>query len=711
MTVQPIPETLSRVRAFVLLRYTLIIAVAYLLLVQHEFSSLPGGLILLIVVALTSNELITRLPESITDSTAFNATIIISDTVWITGTLLYTGLFTADFFYVYFFVLLLAAIGENLFVIAVATIVACAGYLYILSHTTTSSPVWSSSSLIRLPFLFTAAAFYGYLVDRVRREQQRACAESDTVAHLESEISERKRAKEALRAWVDYAENLINSSLDMIISADVNRNIVEFNKAAEHIFGYTKGEVLGTPINLLYADTSESSLVNDTLLKYDSFTGEVTNKRKNGEIFSSYLSASVIRDAKNSVVGVMGISRDITDSKRAEDALRWLEKAVETMQLGVTITDIHGRIVYTNPADARTHGYRREDLVGEDVRIFAPRELWKPIPLDQVKYIDSWTRESVNIRKDGTVFPVQLTSGSVTNAAGETIGIATICEDISERKRAEEELKTTQLQLIQSEKLESVGRLAAGVAHEVKNPLAIIQQGLAYISDAVSTTDGDTVALVVGKMDNAVRRADRVIKGLLDFSAPKAVDMTPVELKSVVEESLLLVEHQLVTARVTVVKELAENLPPLKLDQHKIEQVFVNLFMNAIQAMPEGGTLTVKAEVQQLTQPGLNVGRRKSDRFRIGDSIVEVHVEDTGSGIPDDKLGRVFDPFFTTKPTGLGTGLGLTVTRKIMELHGATIHIRNRQEGGVRVTLRFKTEGDHGDAKDTAFQNQEMQKT
>lgn len=571
-------EQLPRIRAFVLLRYTLIIATAYLLLVEHEFSSLPSGLILLIVVALTSNVLVTRLPERIAASTAFNASIIVGDTLWITAGLLYSGHFSADFFYLYFFVLLLAAIGENLFLIAVGAIVSCTAYLFILSSTTTSPLVWSSSSMIRIPFLFTAAAFYGYLVDRVRHEQQRTLAEASTVARLDEiqrELADHarqlERANEALRAAKDYAENLINSSLDMIISADVNRNIVEFNQAAERAFGYSKAEVLGTPIDLLYADPAECSRVNASMLEYGSFTREVTNKRKNGEIFCSYLSGSAMRDANGRVVGTMGISRDIT-----------------------------------------------------------------------------------------------------------------------EHKRVEEELKATQLQLIQSEKFESVGRLAAGVAHEVKNPLAVIQQGLAYIADAVSTTDGAAVALVLEKMENAVRRADRVIKGLLDFSVPKAVDMTPVELDAVVEESLLLVKHELIRNHITLVKEVGGNLPPLKLDQHKIEQVFVNLFMNAIQAMRDGGSLTVKTDAKQ--PPKL-----RSDG---GGTLVVVEVEDTGTGIPDDELDRVFDPFFTTKPPGQGTGLGLTVARKIMDLHGGTIDIRNRQEGGVRVTLTFKTDAGRKDAEE-----------
>ncbi|MFQ5990512.1 MAG: ATP-binding protein [Candidatus Methylomirabilales bacterium] len=595
MTGRGVPENLARIRAFVLLRYTLIIAVAYLLLVEHKFPSPPSGLILLIVAALTSNLLMTRLPTRITNSPVFNASIIVGDTVWVTAALLYSGLFGAEFFYLYFFILLLAAIGENLGLIVVGTVVVCIASAFLLSASGAAPSLWSSPSLIRIPFLFTAAVFYGYLVDRVRREQQRARAESDAVTRLEDtqrklaeralelerinkelehEISERHRAEEALQAAKNYAQNLINSSMDMIISVDMNRNIVEFNPAAEQTFGCSKGEVLGKPVDLLYADPSEGLRVNTQVSKYGVLGGEITSKRKNGETFCSYLTASVMRDSDGEVLGMMGISRDIT-----------------------------------------------------------------------------------------------------------------------EHKRAEEELKATQLQLIQSAKLESVGRLAAGVAHEVKNPLAIIQQGLAYLSHDFLTTDGDNVAPVLEKMDNAVRRADRVIRGLLDFSAPSEVDVTPAGLNVLVEESLLLVEHELARAHVSVVKELGENLPLLKLDRQKMEQVFVNLFMNAVQAMPEGGTLTVKTDARHLRELGPNP-------FRNGKTIVVVEVEDTGTGIPDDKLDRVFDPFFTTKPTGQGTGLGLTVTRKIIELHGGMIHIRNRHDGGVGVTIAFETERGEEDAEE-----------
>ncbi|MEE8241192.1 MAG: PAS domain S-box protein, partial [Nitrospirales bacterium] len=260
MTVRRIPENHPRIRAFILLRYTLIIATAYLLLVEHEFSSLPSGLILLIVVALTSNVLMMRLPARITESTAFNATVIIADTVWITATLLYSGLFSADFFYVYFFILLLAAIGENLFLIAVAAIVTFTAYLYILSNTTISLPVWSSSSLIRIPFLFAAAAFYGYLVDRVRREQQRARAEANTVALLEREISDRKRVESALRESEERYRNLVEFLPDAIV-VHSEGTITYVNPAGGRLLGAGDPEqLIGTPVmDIVHPDYREAA--------------------------------------------------------------------------------------------------------------------------------------------------------------------------------------------------------------------------------------------------------------------------------------------------------------------------------------------------------------------------------------------------------------------------------------------------------------------
>jgi signal transduction histidine kinase len=234
---------------------------------------------------------------------------------------------------------------------------------------------------------------------------------------------------------------------------------------------------------------------------------------------------------------------------------------------------------------------------------------------------------------------------------------------------AHEELKSAQMKLIQTAKLESIGRLAAGVAHEVKNPLAIIQLGIDYLTRAWKDTASRDFLETVREMGDATGRADAVIKGLLDFSRSEPLSLVPQDLNPVIEESLLLVKHELSQHHVLLEKNLAAQLPRVALDRNKLKQVFINVFMNAIQAMGDSGTLSVKTLVT-AEEPGA-AGQR-----------VVIQTEDTGSGIPEDKLDKLFEPFFTTKPAGFGTGLGLSVSGKIIELHRGTISIANRT--GIR---------------------------
>lgn len=263
--------------------------------------------------------------------------------------------------------------------------------------------------------------------------------------------------------------------------------------------------------------------------------------------------------------------------------------------------------------------------------------------------------------------------------------LLTVLEDL---KKAHEELRSVQLQLIEAEKMKSIGQLAAGVAHEVKNPLAIIAMGVDYLSHEKFSSDS-CVPRVLQDICDAVKRADAVIRGLLDFSLPGKLEVEDVNLNEIVEQALLLARVEIKGTGFQVVKELQPNLPPLKLDVTKMGQAFINILTNAIHAMGEGGTLTVRTFAKQLTGVGPNVGDSRWESFRVGRTIVVAEIDDSGTGIPEDKLTKVFDPFFTTKPTGSGTGLGLTVTKSIIDLHGGTVGIRNRPEGGVRVTIMF----------------------
>jgi signal transduction histidine kinase len=251
------------------------------------------------------------------------------------------------------------------------------------------------------------------------------------------------------------------------------------------------------------------------------------------------------------------------------------------------------------------------------------------------------------------------------------------------------ELKNTQLQLIHAEKLESIGRLAAGVAHEVKNPLAVIQLGVDYLSKVLRGNNDATET--VSDMGDAVKRADTVIKGLLEFSRPTKPEMAPLDLNNVLEESLLLVKYELTKNNISLDKQLENELPEIELDRNKMKQVFINIFMNAIHAMGKDGTLTVKTFSSQLSKEYFNTHCKLTEHLNVGDSAVIAEIEDTGTGIPEDKIDKLFDPFFSTKPTGVGTGLGLSVTRGIIDLHKAAINIMNRNEGGACVSIIFKT--------------------
>lgn len=274
-----------------------------------------------------------------------------------------------------------------------------------------------------------------------------------------------------------------------------------------------------------------------------------------------------------------------------------------------------------------------------------------------------------------------------------------------ELARANEALKEMQLALIQTEKMKSVGQLAAGVAHEIKNPLTMLLQAVEYLSRqfasghppeaGLSLEDNPyEIRLILGDMKQWLQRADSIVRGLVNFSTLEKLTLEAADLNTVVETSLSLVKHELEKRRIRVEKELGQNLPPVKFDRIKLEQVFVNLYMNAIQAMPEKGTLTVRTLTRKVTPLGPHAAYRKAGRFHVGDTLVAAVVEDTGRGILEENLSRIFDPFFTTKPAGQGTGLGLSVSRKIVDLHGGIIEVANRKEGGVRAALLLKAEKD-----------------
>ena len=367
---------------------------------------------------------------------------------------------------------------------------------------------------------------------------------------------------------------------------------------------------------------------------------------------------------------------DITPAFAAAQILRTVSDAL-------LVFDQEGVVRVANQAACDLFEQSEDQLTGQPIwRVdggFFPQERFDAFMRTRV--IHSYETVRLSSRGKKTVLDVAVSG--IRDEFGEPAAVVCVARDLTQRKLAEEELrrvhealkrshqelKSAQMQLVEAAKMESVGRLAAGIAHEVKNPLAVILQGLDYLDGRLEASDDISMVMKEGK--NAVRRADTVLRGLLDFSALRSLELSETSLNAVIEEALLLVKYPLDAAHVHVIRQLDENLPLLPLDRNKMEQVFVNLFINAVHAMVGSGTLSIRT----ARGPGHRV-------------VVEV--EDTGTGIPPEILSKVFDPFFTTKPAGKGTGLGLTVAKSLVELQGGSLRIGNRPEGGVKAVLTFR---------------------
>lgn len=389
---------------------------------------------------------------------------------------------------------------------------------------------------------------------------------------------------------------------------------------------------------------------------------------------------------------------------------------VENLPQNIFRKDLNERFTFANQRFCNLLGKSLDEIIGRTDFDFYPRELAEKFQKDDRRVIETgqiFETVEENVSSAGETIYVQVVKTPIYNPKGMILGTQCIFWDITERKRFEERLqraneelarneaalrksnealKSAQLQLIQAEKMESIGTLAAGVAHEVKNPLAILMMGLTYLEKKLTHPD-ENLRNVLGEMREAISRADSIARGLLNFASTHQLAVQPEDLNQLIRQTLRLLRHAMKEARVELVDCLEEDLPAVSADKHQIQQVLVNLFMNSIQAMPSGGKIEVRTYAREITESSFSAGSRQGDRLWVGDHVVVVEIRDTGPGIPDEHLIKIFDPFFTTKPTGVGTGLGLPVSKKIIELHGGMLDLKNADGGGVVATLQLRQRG------------------
>lgn len=266
-----------------------------------------------------------------------------------------------------------------------------------------------------------------------------------------------------------------------------------------------------------------------------------------------------------------------------------------------------------------------------------------------------------------------------------------------ERKRLERELtvahqrlQETQSQLLQMEKMKVVGALAGGIAYEIKNPLAAISYGVTCLEEQLRSGDANIQA-ILADIKESVHKANGIVTDLLNFGGAASVNKGPESLNEVIEKSLSLIRHELDKKHIQVIKKFDQGIPLIRIERNRIEQVIVNVMLNAIQASPERGTLELKTYYQGASEDFCSRYNLNGTKFRPGETVVICDVEDDGEGILPEHLHKVFEPFFTTKRAAGGMGLGLSVSKNIMENHNGIVAIENiTNHSGARARLVFQ---------------------
>lgn len=514
----------------------------------------------------------------------------------------------------------------------------------------------------------------------------------------------------------DMYRALFNQSPVPALVCDTDGTLIEVNHAFAQLFGYSHRELVGGRVSVIThpLDLAEhrERLNGFRGGQADEFTTRKRYLTKDGRTLWGESHARLVRDPDNQprwiIAQIFDRTEEHTTAEQARESEQQLQAILDNSSAVIFVKDLLGRYIMVNRRFEQLHRLVRSSILGRtDRQLFDPKVARVFRRHDQA--IIAAGRETQT--EEEVVFGTEMRTlislkFPLRNLEGEIVAVAGMSTDITRRKRAEtrlkvlnerllkanDELKKTQLQLIQAEKLESIGRLAAGVAHEVKNPLALLLMGVEYLEGNVPTKD-ENVPVILKEMREAITRAEKIIVGMVDFSSHRQLDWQTVQLNQIIDGAALLTRHQFTRKNVRLKKSLDRTLPPIRADKTRIEQVIVNLFINAVQAMKKGGIVSVATWSRELgEQDRRNFGSRTANPFRAGDRVVIMEIADNGPGIPPEVISKVFDPFFTTKPTGEGTGLGLSVTRKIVDLHEGHIELINAPEGGVKVTLTFKAQ-------------------
>ena len=482
------------------------------------------------------------------------------------------------------------------------------------------------------------------------------------------DITERKNAQQAVEESETRFKSLHDASFGGIAIHDQGI-ILECNQGLSIMTGYSEEELIGMNGLGLIAESSRDLVMSHIQSGYEK-SYEATGLRKNGEQYPLRLEARNVSYKGKDVRTVE--FRDITDQKKAETELQRLSTAIEQSPEAVVITDPNGIIQYVNPAFEETTGYSREEAIGASPRILKSGQhdaafysnLWKTINSGKI-----WEGRFINKRKDGSVYTEEASISPVRNATGDITGYAAIKRDITKELEQEEQMQ-------QAQKMEAVGQLAGGIAHDFNN---ILQAVLGFSELLMLTLDPELEqprSNVMG-IQKAAKHAADLTRQLLAFSRKQDLELTYMDINQSVKRTSMLITS-IIGEKIKVISTLEPNLNPAKADSQQIDRMLLNLALNARDAMPDGGELTLRTENAEFSKED----NQSSAQIREG-NFVCLSVSDNGTGMSEETQQHIFEPFFTTKEPGKGTGLGLAAIYGIIQKHDGWISVYSELDQGT----------------------------
>jgi two-component system, cell cycle sensor histidine kinase and response regulator CckA len=464
---------------------------------------------------------------------------------------------------------------------------------------------------------------------------------------------------------------------------------ISVNKGFEQLSGYSEKDVAGkTSLELkMWKNPDDRKKVVESLRA----NGRIENYEtqyitKNGNIVDGLMSAAIIEI--DGISHILNISRDITERKQAEDKLQKSEakyrELYENMLDAFVMVDMAGRIIEFNQAYVNLVGYSAEEIRTLTYIDLIP-EKWhaaeKKIVENQIikrGYSDVYEKEYR--RKDGTLVSIELRTILLRDASEDPIGMWGIIRDITERKRAGEKQKKLEEQLRQSQKLEAIGQLSSGVAHDFNNLLGGIM-GHAELLKMHLSEGSDLLRHTASIISSCTKAAD-LTKQLLTFARKAPVELVKVDPNAIIKHIMGIMERT-IDRRIEIIVNLQEHPPFISGDRNQLENALLNIAINARDAMPEGGRLTIISEAVDLNKTSLS-----DEHFEVKEGpYVKISIADTGFGMSKETQGRIFEPFFTTKEVGKGTGLGLASVYGCVKQHNGYITVESREGKGAQFNV------------------------